>query len=122
MTSPVMAALIAELRNDDEARKELAELLAPLAHHTSRTLTAQEAADVAEVHERTIRRACVAGTLRGTQRGGRWRVEHEDLAAWIAAGAPTRAPHDPPPASARRGNRTTAGVAAIAGTTMRSPR
>ena len=116
MTSPVIAALIAELRDDDQAREELAELLAPqLARHKSRTLTAQEAADVAELHERTIRRACVAGTLPGKQRCGRWRVEHEDLAAWIAAGAPTRAPHDPPAASSRRGNSTTAGAAAIAG-------
>lgn len=113
----IVAALLAEL--DDDSLDELARRLAPrLAavsplNDSSRALTAAQAAQRASLHDRTIRRALAAGTLAGHVIAGRWRIAPDDLASWLAVGAPTSATptHD----NGRAQRCVTAGVDAIAG-------
>ena len=88
-------ALVDELLADAAALDRIAEALGPrIAGHAKprdAPLTTREAAEHATVHERTIRRALAAGTLRGRTVAGRWRIAREDVAAWLDAGAPTSA-------------------------------
>lgn len=79
-------------------------------------LTPASAAAIAGLHERTIRRALAAGTLRGSKRAGRWRIELTDLEAWIANGAPTARTESITIGRPRRNPAGLKGAEAIAGT------
>ena len=71
-----------------------------------RPLTAIEAASVAGVNERTIRRAISAGQLPATKHRGAFRISPADLAAWQAeyeAGTPPDRATDTGPAEDRTG-------------------
>jgi len=118
MTTALVAAVIA----DPDALDQLAAALAPrltavVADATIATaLTTGQAARRADVHDRTIRRALAAGTLRGHTVAGRWRVDPDDLDAWLERGAPTSTV--PAHAAGRaRSSTSLAGVDAISGRT-----
>jgi len=118
MTTALVAAVIA----DPDALDQLAAALAPrlaaaVADATiAGALMTGQAARRAGLHERTIRRALAAGTLRGHTVAGRWRVAPDDLDAWVERGAPTSAV--PAHAAGRaRSSASLAGVDAIAGRT-----
>ena len=115
--SGIVSALLAELddNNLDELARRLAPRLAavsPISDSSCRLTTAQ-AAQRAGVHERTIRRALAAGTLTGLTVAGRWRIDADDLDAWLTVGAPTSMTPTHHNGRSRRG--VTAGAAAIAG-------
>jgi excisionase family DNA binding protein len=117
---PIVPALVAALCADPDALDQLATALAPrLASRSavdttsSPDLTPTQAARHAGVHDRTIRRALAAGTLRGRTVAGRWRVAPDDLDAWLDAGAPTSTTQTHHNGRPRR--TTAAGVDAIAG-------
>jgi len=114
----ITSALIADLIADPDALEQLAAALAPRLAAVSPNvddnagLTTAQAARRAGVHERTIRRALTAGTLRGHVVANRWRIQPDDLAAWLGAGAPTSTTPTHTNGRARRG--ATAGADAIA--------
>lgn len=116
-TPPLSAALVQALVVDDEALEQLAAALAPhlvvVAPAITGPLTTGQAAERAGLHERTIRRALAAGTLAGRTVAGRWRIELDDLAAWLEVGAPTSA--TPAMHNGRPPRGATAGADAIAG-------
>ena len=91
--SDLARALVDSL--DDEALDHLARLLAPRLAGTAQpptaSLTVEQAAGVAGVSARTIRRALKAGLLDGHRVAGRWQTTMAALEAWQAAGGPTRA-------------------------------
>ena len=107
------------LEMDDAGLDELARRLAPRLAAVTTTVvtdngyTTAQAAERAGVHERTVRRALGAGTLTGHTIAGRWRIKADDLAAWLAVGAPTSASPTGDNGRPRRG--VTTGADAIAG-------
>ena len=115
--SPIVLALIDAVASDPDALDQLAAALAPrLAAVTDVTvgpLTTAQAAQCAGLHERTIRRALAAGTLAGCTIAGRWRIEPDELDAWLSVGAPTST--TPTSRNGRPCRGATAGADAIAG-------
>ena len=117
---PMAAALVAAVIADPDALDQLAAALAPRLAvmvadaTTAGALTTGQAARRAGLHDRTIRRALAARTLRGQTVAGRWRVDPDDLDAWLERGAPTSTVPAHAAGRARSGT-TLAGVDAIAG-------
>lgn len=57
---------------------------------SARWLTIQDAADIAAVSTKTIRRRLRDGSLRGAMVGGQWRIRQEDLERFFHARANVR--------------------------------
>ena len=121
MSAPLSVALVEALASNPDALDQLAAALAPLlaaredAALPTGALTTGQAATSAGVHERTIRRALAAGTLNGHTIAGRWRIDLNDLADWLHAGAPTSAAPTRTANGRRCSSATSAGADAIAG-------
>ena len=63
--------------------------------HMSSTLSPEQAAQRVGLSRWTVSRALQAGRLRGVRDNrGRWRIEVEDLDAWLAAQAPPPGEHN----------------------------
>ena len=124
MNPPFSAALVEAVIADPAALDQLAAALAPrlavvAPATTGVALSTAQAAQRAGLHERSIRRALAARTLPGRVIAGRWRVDPDDVDAWLAIGAPTST--TPTHANGRRRHGgATAGTAAIAGLSERA--
>ena len=87
----------------------------------ARHLSAIEAAGVAGVNERTIRRAIGGGQLSATKHRGAFRIAPADLAAWQAdyeGGAPPDRTADTGPATDRTGPAASATPVTVEGSTV----
>ena len=84
-----LSRVIRDLVRDEVERQMVAvrdELQGDIARlRPSGRMTIQQAAQTAQVHVDTMRKACAAGDIRASQRvaGGRWSIREEDLEAWI---------------------------------------
>lgn len=55
---------------------------------TEELLSPLQAAEIASVHDDTVRRAIEFGLLKALKVGRTWAIRREDLQAWIDAGKP----------------------------------
>lgn len=55
---------------------------------TEELLSPPQAAEIASVHDDTVRRAIEFGLLKALKVGRTWAIRREDLQAWIDAGKP----------------------------------
>ena len=87
--SALVTAILDELRADEDARRELRELLREREPDGHRLLSPPEAAGRLGVHAKTLTRAAAAGRVAGARRVGRhWRFDPEALALHPPGGVP----------------------------------
>jgi len=92
---PLLAALLAELDDDEAARRELAKVLRPcLAAEPDRLLDAREAAALVKVNPETLVKMAKTGRVPAVKFGREWRFRADQLEASPAAGRP-RSPAPP---------------------------
>ena len=114
---PLLAGLLAEIQDDDIAKRELAEALLPYMAQRSdessdRLLNAMEKAAQLRVHPETLVRMARAGRIRAVKVGREWRFRVEDLPGPRRFAASGRAVNTSTP---RRRSIEPASVAAIRG-------
>jgi excisionase family DNA binding protein len=89
----LVAAILDELRADEDARRELRELLGERDPGGHRLLSPSEAATRLGVHPKTLTRAAAAGRVTGARRVGRhWRFDPAALALHAPGHTPPAAP------------------------------
>lgn len=116
VSTRTVAAFLAELKGDADARRELIAALtpelieafrayleaAPRYGGTDELLTCAEAAKIANASVETVRRAVRSGNLRADYVGRSPRISRDDLRAWMSREKRSRSPRSRAPPSAGR--------------------